>query len=72
MELSFDEVEVALPGRPFGRHNTASESDINFGIVPGAGIELPINQQLGFVADARWHLITDNYFTLQAGLAYHF
>lgn len=71
IELSFDEVEVVVPA-PLGRYGTASESDINFGLVPGFGIELPINQNLGFVADARWHLITDNYFTVQGGLAYHF
>ena len=68
LEISFDAVEVSnfpFPG-------TSSESETHFGFVPGAGIELKINPSLGFVADARWHLITDDYLTLQAGLAYHF
>ncbi len=68
LELSFDEVEVSnfpFPG-------TSSASETRFGFVPGAGIELKFNPSLGLVADARWHLITDDYFTLQAGLAYHF
>jgi hypothetical protein len=68
LELSFDKVEVSnfpFPG-------TASESETHLGLVPGAGIELKINPSLSFVADARWHLITDDYFTLQAGLAAHF
>jgi hypothetical protein len=68
LELSFDKVEVSnfpFPG-------TASESETHLGLVPGAGIELKINPSLSFVADARWHLITDDYVTLQAGLAAHF
>ena len=68
LEISFDTVEVSnfpFPG-------TTSKSESHLGLVPGAGIELKINPNLGFVADARWHLITDNYLSLQAGLAYHF
>ena len=68
LEISFDTVEVSnfpFPG-------TSSQSDTHLGFVPGAGIELNINPSLSFVADARWHLITDDYFSLQAGLAYHF
>ncbi|MGE5172247.1 MAG: outer membrane beta-barrel protein [Betaproteobacteria bacterium] len=68
LELSFDEVEVSnfpFPG-------TVSESQTHLGLVPGAGIELKINPSLSFVADARWHLITDDYFSLQVGLAAHF
>jgi len=68
LEVSFDTVEVSnfpFPG-------TASESETHLGLVPGAGIELKFSPSLSFVADARWHLITDDYLTLQAGLAYHF
>jgi hypothetical protein len=68
LEVSFDTVEVSnfpFPG-------TASENETRLGLVPGAGIELKFNPSLSFVADARWHIITDDYLTLQAGLAYHF
>jgi Outer membrane protein beta-barrel domain len=68
LEVSFDTLEVS--NFPFS--STASESKTHLGLVPGAGIELKINPSLGFVADARWHIITDDYLTLQAGLAYHF
>ncbi len=68
LEVSFDTVEVS--NFPFS--GTASESETRLGLVPGAGIELKINPRLSFVADARWHIITDDYFSLQAGLAYHF
>ncbi len=68
LEVSFDEVEVS--NFPFA--GTSSESETHVGFVPGAGIELKINPTLGFVADVRWHIINDDYVTLQAGLAYHF
>jgi hypothetical protein len=68
LELSFDKVEVSnfpFPG-------TASESETHLGLVPGAGIDIRLSPGLSFVADARWHLITDDYFTVQAGVAAHF
>jgi hypothetical protein len=68
LEVSFDTVEVS--NFPF--FGKTSESKTHLGLVPGAGIELKINPNLGFVADARWHVITDDYLSLQAGLAYHF
>ncbi len=67
LELSFDKAEANIPG--LGK---TSASDTHLGIVPGAGIELKLSPGLSFVADARWHLITDDYFTVQAGLAAHF
>jgi len=66
LELSFDSVDVVFP--PFGR---SSESEVHLGIVPGAGIEVKIAPNLGIVAGARWHLITDDYLTLQGGIVYH-
>ncbi len=68
LELSFDEVEVSnfpFPG-------TSSESETHLGLVPGIGIDLKMSPNLSFVADARWHVITDDYLSLQVGLAYHF
>jgi len=66
LEISFDSVEVAVPGF------RSSESDVHLGLVPGAGIEVKINPNLGIMAGFRWHLITDDYLTFQGGLAYHF
>ena len=71
LELSFDKVEVAMPDF-FGGYVKASESDVHLGITPGAGLDFAIAPQLSIVADVRWHIITDSYFTLQAGVAYHF
>jgi len=68
LEVSFDTVEAST----FPFPGTSSESEAHLGLVPGAGLELKFNPRLSFVADARWHLITDDYLTLQAGLAYHF
>jgi opacity protein-like surface antigen len=67
LEISFDSVEVANPF--FGR---STESDVHLGLVPGAGIEVKLNPNLGILAGFRWHLITDDYLTFQGGLAYHF
>lgn len=67
LELSYDKVEVATPF--FGK---ASATETRIGLVPGAGIEYKLSPTLGFVADARWHIITDSYLTVQFGLASHF
>ncbi len=70
LELSYDEVEAAVP-TPVGTV-TSSSNDFNFGIVPGAGIDVKLSPNLDFVSDVRVHIITDSYATLQAGIAYHF
>jgi opacity protein-like surface antigen len=68
-EVSFDKVEAGVPGFPGFK---TSESDINFGLVAGVGIDVAITPQLSFVADARLHMITDYYLTFQGGVALHF
>ena len=70
LELSYDKVEVATPA--FFGTGKASATETRIGLVPGAGIEYKITPTLGFVADARWHIITDSYLTVQFGLASHF
>ena len=70
LELSFDKAEAAVTVPFFGTVKS-SASDTNLGLVAGAGLELKINPQMSFVTDIRWHLITDGYFTLQGGLAFH-
>jgi opacity protein-like surface antigen len=75
LELSFDKVEAAitLPSPPFAFGTVKeSSSETRIGLVPGAGIEYKLSPTLGLVADGRWHIITDGYLTVQAGLAAHF
>jgi opacity protein-like surface antigen len=69
LEMSFDKVEVGIPVFPGFK---TSSSSINFGLVGGAGVDVAITPQLSFVADARLHVITDYYVTLQGGVALHF
>jgi len=73
LEMSFDKVEMAIPSffPGFPAFKT-SESSINLGLVGGVGVDVAISPQLSFVADARLHVITDYYFTLQGGVAVHF
>ncbi len=59
LELSFDKVEVFVPG--LGRF---SESDTNLGLAPGVGIIFPVSNQLYLGGNLSWHIISDNYFTL--------
>lgn len=70
LEMSFDKVEMAVPW--FFPGFKTSESSINLGLVGGVGVDVAISPQLSFVADARLHVITDYYFTLQGGVAVHF
>ena len=66
LEFSFDSVDAAVPVffPPFVGALKSNSSDLNVGISPGVGIEIPISNDGLFVgADARWHLITDDYFT---------
>ena len=75
LELSFDKAEFAipLPSPPFAVGTVKeSSSETRIGLVPGAGIEYKLSPTLGLVADTRWHIITDSYFTVQLGLASHF
>lgn len=71
LELSFDTVEVAVPV-PFRGTVKESANETRIGLVPGAGIEYKLSPTIGLVADARLHIITDSYLTLQFGLASHF
>ncbi len=60
LEFSFDDEEVFVPG--LGK---ASSSDLNIGLTPGIGIEVPISNDGLFVGgDARWHIVDNDYFTV--------
>lgn len=76
LEVSFDKVEATTvvgftPSfQPI--YGKVSESETNFGITPGGGVSFQINDHLSVVADFRYHMITDSYFTMQGGVAYSF
>jgi len=55
-----------------GFGNKRSKSEVNLGITPGGGIEFFINRNASIFALGRWHLISDDYFSMQFGAAYHF
>ena len=53
----------------FGKH---SKSEVNMGLTPSAGIDFGLNRELSLFATAGVHIITDSYFSMQFGAAYHF
>jgi hypothetical protein len=65
IELSFDDAEVKI--------NNIKESDdeINFGVPIGVGLQYYISEKwyLGF--NARYHIISDSYFTLAASVGFN-
>jgi hypothetical protein len=65
IELSFDDVEVKTPFL-----GTSSDDEINFGVPIGAGIQYYISEKwyLGF--NARFHIISDSYFTLLGSIGF--
>lgn len=65
LELSFDDVEVATP---FG---TMSDSEVNLGIRPQAGILYPVSDKVTVGAHLAWHLISDDYFTLGVSVGFN-
>ena len=49
-----------------------TSSKTNIGITPGVGIEFGIGPDVGFIISGRYHIITDSYFDLMAGIAVYF
>lgn len=52
--------------------NKHTDNDVNFGISPGGGIEFYLSPEVGIFALGRIHIITDDYFSMQFGAAFHF
>lgn len=48
------------------------KNEINIGLSPGAGIELIVNPNLSFFAQARAHFISDSYMSMHFGVAAYF
>lgn len=67
VEASFDDAEfVDVLGV---KH---SESEVNWGVTPGAGAEYFIQDTMSLFALGRFHIVSDDYFSLHFGAAYHF
>jgi len=66
LELSYDEAEVASF---FGK---ASATEINLGLAGGAGLEIPLADNLVLGFNGRLHLIADSFLTLGASLGVRF
>lgn len=64
LELSFDDWEPAA-GVP-------SRSRTRFGALIGAGAEYALDDQYSAVAHMQYHIISDSFFSLGIGMAYHF
>jgi opacity protein-like surface antigen len=56
----------------FDNAGDQSQSEVNVGIAPGAGIEFFVNPKVSIFALALAHLISDSYFSMQFGVATHF
>jgi opacity protein-like surface antigen len=67
LETSFDSFESYE-----GTVNKHTENEVNFGITPGGGIEFHVMPDVSIFALGRIHIITDNYFSMQFGAAFHF
>jgi opacity protein-like surface antigen len=67
IEISSDKKDSFTPS-----FSVQTTSKTNTGITPGLGIEFGLGPNLGFVISGRYHIITDKYFDLMAGLAVHF
>jgi len=66
VETSWDSYEY-VDGT--GKH---SKNQLNIGLSPGAGIEFFANRNFSVFALIRSHLISDSYFSMHFGAAYHF
>lgn len=66
LETSFDSKESR---DAFGTH---TKDEVNLGITPGGGVEYFIIPEVSVFAVARWHVISDAYFSMLFGGAYHF
>ncbi|HEY6010229.1 MAG TPA: hypothetical protein VIX18_02070 [Nitrospirota bacterium] len=67
LETSFDSYDYY---DAFGDKHTKNE--VNLGFSPGGGAEYSILPELSVFGLARWHVISDGYFSMQFGAAYHF
>ncbi len=65
-EISYDDFDT------FDVFGKRSKTEVNIGVTPTAGIDFLLNDQVSVFATAGVHLISDSYFSMQFGAAYHF
>jgi opacity protein-like surface antigen len=70
VELSFDEAEAAVVDPFTGTVFKTSDSEVNFGIPIGAGIQYYVSDKVNVGFNVRWHIISDSYFTLAASIGF--
>jgi len=68
IETSFDSSDNYDPF--FGTKH--SKSEVNIGLSPGGGIEFFVAPQISIFALGKAHIISDSYFSMQFGAAFHF
>jgi opacity protein-like surface antigen len=66
IETSYDSFDYYANGE---KH---SKNEVNIGVAPGGGAEYFVLPKLSVFGLARWHIISDGYFSMQFGAAYHF
>lgn len=49
-----------------------SKSAVNFGLTPGGGVDFFVAPNVSVFALGRIHIISDNYFSMEVGAAFHF
>jgi opacity protein-like surface antigen len=70
VETSFDSFDTVFPFA--GNFIKQSESEVNIGLSPAGGVDFAITPNISVFAIGRWHLISDNYFSIHFGGAFHF
>jgi len=66
VEASFDKQDY-----PIGFFKQ-SKSQLNLGLTPAGGVEFSIIPEVSVFAMGMYHIISDNYFTMHIGAAFHF
>jgi len=69
---AFGQVGLETSIDSYDTSNNTRQNEVNVGLSPGLGIEFIANPKVSLFALAIEHLITDNYFSLQLGVAIHF
>lgn len=72
LELSFDEVDFPSFNTGFGTFGGGSSSEVNVGLVPGAGVEFDVAPNIFVRGGLKHHLIEDGYLNASVGVGFKF
>jgi hypothetical protein len=70
IEVSFDDVEVKATNSLLGTSVKDSDDEINLGVPIGAGIQYYISEKMYLGFNARFHIISDSYFTFLGAIGF--